>query len=134
MENVIKVKYFQLTIEDPKTKKQFPKAKVSVPYVGADGIEKHRTFELKMRDSVKTAIEKDMKEKGLKFPLLLTLNEQTKDHVADYNMKRVKYINKKGEEHYKFEMWLQAYQAIEQGVFESVSVMDVINDLDDTNK
>lgn len=134
MNTIIKVKFFQLTIEDPKTKKQFPKSKVSVPYVGEDGIEKHRTFDLKMRDNVKADIEKAMKDQALTFPVVLTLNEQSEGKPADYNMKRVKYTNKKGEEHFKYEMWLQGYQAIEQGVFESVSVMDVISNLDDSDK
>ena len=112
----MKVLLFQSHIQDKKHGLEFDKDRVSY---------RHRNFDAIIAKDFKPVIADALKEKGLKYPLELDLNDDT-----DYFLKPKKFKKADGTEGTKMRITIMGCQSIAQGKFES-QTLDQLCDIYD---
>lgn len=116
MENTISVLLFQSHVVDKKHSLEFDKDRVAY---------RHKTFDAILSKGFRAYIEKEMAKGDLRYPLMLELR------ADDYFTKSKKYTKSDGVEGTKNVITLLGCANITQGRFESKSLDDVVNDLEE---
>ena len=109
----MQVLLFQTHVDDKKHGLEFDKDRISY---------RKKTFDAVLSKEFKAILVKTMLEKGLKYPIALTLNDD------DYFMKPKKYKTSDGKDAIKNRCVITNAHAIEQGKFESKSLDDIVDE------
>lgn len=108
---------FQTHVDDKKHGLEFDKDRVSY---------RHKTFDAVLTHEFRDILKVEMIQRKLAYPILLTINDD------DYFMKAKKFTRSNGEQGVKEKIVIKSARAIEQGKFESKSLDDVCDEIENS--